>query len=231
MPLSLKYGIKSILILFLTTILLSPLLSAKDMSQQKQNKKDVKFIPIVLDDLILMIKIDNGGSGTIPATKLLKKTGQTTIYYTYDDGYYEKGVTPSYSRTNEVVTDHVTGLEWQDNAATNMVRKRWVTPANTYAGNYSDTSGDTATTYCSTLALDGGGWRLPTVQELQSIVVIDGADNPSIDTTIFVNYSATDSWSSTTSARYSTDAWIVIFSSGSTYDAHKGDINGVRCVR
>lgn len=54
-----------------------------------------------------------------PALKL-KKTGQTVSYYANDDGDYQKGITPSYSRDDakEVVTDNVTGLMWQDDATT-----------------------------------------------------------------------------------------------------------------
>jgi len=122
---------------------------------------------------------------------LLKKTGQTTSFYTGDDGYYQKGVTPSYSRANEVVTDHITGLQWQDNE---VVEKKW-----------TDSTGETAAAYCSNLSLDGGGWRLPTIKELQSIVVEKYVENGSlevgIDTSVFVNY-ATNTynyyWSSTT---------------------------------
>jgi len=156
-----------------------------------------------------------------------KKTGQTKSYDAggnevtdgsiKDDGYYQKGVTPSYTRddVNNIVTDHITGLQWQDNAEAKTITKDWAD----------------AQTYCSSLSLDGGGWRLPTVQELQSIVV-DGAYNPSIDTTAFVNYISSDGyWSSTTYANYTSSAWIVGFSNGSTDYSNKTTTSYVRCVR
>ena len=52
------------------------------------------------------------------AVKVLK-TGQTTSYAANDDGTYQKGVARSYTRNGAsgIVTDNVTGLQWQDNAA------------------------------------------------------------------------------------------------------------------
>ncbi|MEA1954128.1 MAG: DUF1566 domain-containing protein, partial [Campylobacterota bacterium] len=163
----------------------------------------------------------------------LKKTGQTIIYYQGDDGYYEKGVTSHYTRDDakEVVTDHLTNLEWADDASVASVRKQWVTQANYDAGNYFDTSGDTATTYCATLALDGGGWRLPTIEELVGLSDY-GRHTPAIDP-VFVNVDGSLStyWSSTSNASYSSTAWLVSFYSGTQSYGSK-DYNGyVRCVR
>jgi len=123
--------------------------------------------------------------GELSATTL-KQTGQTVSYYAGDDGDYEKGITPSYTRDDakEVVTDNVTGLMWQDD--NNIVSKQWITSANYNAGNYSDTSGDTATTYCSNLTLGGySNWRVPTLVELESIIDYSVL-NLSIDS-VFIN--------------------------------------------
>jgi len=66
-------------------------------------------------------------NSAVATSTQVKKTGQTKSYDTdgnevtdgsiKDDGYYQKGVTPSYTRddTTEIVTDHITGLQWQDN--------------------------------------------------------------------------------------------------------------------
>jgi len=79
----------------------------------------------------------------IPST--LKKTGQTKSYKASgdevtdgsikDDGTYQTGVAHSYTRdaTNKTVTDNVTGLIWQDDDAT-PVLKSWVN-AILYCGN------------------------------------------------------------------------------------------------
>jgi hypothetical protein len=150
---------------------------------------------------------------TSTSTTTLKKTGQTTSYYTGDDGTYQTGVTPSYSRANEVVTDHVTGLEWQDDAEAKTVTKNWVD----------------AQTHCSALGLDGGGWRLPSRKELVSLSDY-GRSSPAIDP-VFTNVASYFYWSSTTSAGRSSLAWGVYF-----YDGYQGSYRKsysfyVRCVR
>ena len=163
---------------------------------------------------------------SVATSVLLKKTGQTTSFYTGDDGYYQKGVTPSYSRANEVITDHITGLQWQDNE---VVEKRWTNPFD---------SGDTAAAYCSNLSLDGGGWRLPTIKELQSIVVEKYFENGSlevgIDTSVFLNY-ATNTynyyWSSTTYAPLPNYALAMQLYGANMGHQPKTTGYSVRCVR
>lgn len=90
------------------------------------------------------------------------KTGQTLSYdesgiivsngSVKDDGYYQAGVARSYSRDGDIVIDNTTGLQWQD---TESVQKQWLTQDNYDDGNCSDTSGDTATTYCEDFSLGG----------------------------------------------------------------------------
>ncbi|MBU1684614.1 DUF1566 domain-containing protein [Patescibacteria group bacterium] len=173
----------------------------------------------------------------------LKKTGQTISYDTdgnevadgtaRDDGHYQKGTTPSYTRDddNETVTDNLTGLMWQDDQVVSSVTKPWVTQANYDAGNYSDTTGDTATTYCDELVMGGHeDWRLPTSVELKGIVDY-GKRNPSIDTTKFQNTASSSYWSSTTVLGNEDNAWGVDFYHGNDYWNNKSYSYYVRCVR
>jgi Protein of unknown function (DUF1566) len=51
---------------------------------------------------------------------------------------------------NSVITDHVTGLEW-------------------YVGPSPDNNWHEAKAWTENLTVDGGGWRMPTVPELQAI--------------------------------------------------------------
>jgi hypothetical protein len=140
------------------------------------------------------------------------KTGQTMVYKTGDDGTYQSGTARSYSRSAAgVVTDNATGLEWQDDAVS--IRMKW----------------SVAGTYCTNLALDGGGWRLPSIEELVSITD-KSRTNPSIDP-IFQNVPSYTYWSSTTDASDSSVVWLVDFFIGIDYWYSKIGSYNVRCVR
>ncbi len=169
----------------------------------------------------------------------LLKTGQTISYDTdgtvvtdgsvKDDGFYQIGKARSYSRSAAgVVTDQITGLEWQDNV--DSAYKSWLTLENYTNGNYHDTSGDTATTYCSDLTLDGGEWRLPSIEELETLVD-NGKYNPSVTENIFEHISSSRYWSSTADAYATSYAWIVHFGYGNSNGGYKTDDYYVRCVR
>ncbi len=192
------------------------------------------------------------GTNTTTTTSRLKKTGQTQSYDTdgnevtdgslKDDGYYQAGVEPSYTRDEStgIVTDHITGLQWQDDA--DPVSKPWLTQENhdKCTGNNGqtqsdtacyDTSGDTAATYCEGLSLGGyNDWRLPTAKELDGIVDY-GQYYPAIDPVF--EHTATDSyWSSSTHEGYHGSAWSVDFRYGDRYYLNEKDYSYyVRCVR
>jgi len=198
------------------------------------------FAKIVLIGLILAGVSGCGGGGGTPTSdtappapiQQLKKTGQTKIYDASgaehtraeadsnaslrDDGYYQTGVTPNYTRddTKNIVTDHITGLEWQDDAEASSVTKNW----------------EDAKSYCSTLPLDGGRWRLPTIDELMYIAD-RSKRNPAIDTTWFQNVVSGFYWSSTTDVRNEDFAWYVYFYGGSDFWIDKSHAYHVRCVR
>jgi hypothetical protein len=151
-------------------------------------------------------------------TSLLKKTGQTTSYTPFDDGYYQIGVTPSYTRddTKEIVTDNVTGLMWQDDSEAKTVTRNW----------------QGVKDYCDGLTLGGySDWRLPAVEELESIVDY-GRQYPSINP-VFVNVTTNDTyyWSSTSVSGSTNDAWFVNFYDGYVDDYNKNYNYYVRCVR
>ncbi len=153
----------------------------------------------------------------------LLKTGQTVSYEANgtvsndgsikDDGFYQKGVERSYSRSIiGVVTDHVTGLQWQDDEIDNS---EWAT----------------AITYCTNLPLDGGGWRLPTIEELETLVD-RGTSYPALTEGVFVNGWLHGSlWSSTNLVADETYAYTVVFSTGLTSSSQKTSYQDVKCVR
>jgi len=148
------------------------------------------------------------------------------------EAYMYETMKNRYIRDNskEVVLDVSTNLMWQDDVAAQTVQKKWVTTANYNAGNYFDTSGDTATTYCTNLSLGGyTDWRLPSKEELFGIVK-STVSNPSISN-IFQHTVSSFYWSSTTYASASNFAWIVYFSNGTQDGLTKGTHYYVRCVR
>jgi len=124
--------------------------------------------------------------------------------YGYDksNSYYVRAVRGGQSESLDnlvvngdgTVTDTSTGLMWQQVTAGSMI---W----------------EQAIGYCENLSLGGyTDWRLPNLNELQSIVDYN-RDNPAIDTnafsTIWSNY-----LSSTTFAYITSHAWLVNFSLG-----------------
>ena len=184
--------------------------------------------------------VDNGGleSGYSEAeittsfpfrSSLLKQTGQTKSYNTSgnevtnnslkDDGYYRSGLAPSYKRTNDIVTDNVTGLEWQDDVAVKNNKR-----------SFSD-----AKSYCQALPLEGKGWRLPTLNELKSI--IDYSNYESAINAEFQNRytgggaGSTGYWATTPNNKI----WGMFSYSGFSYPFTTQEANGkkflIRCVR
>ena len=156
----------------------------------------------------------------IQANGPVLQTGQTQSYDAEgivvtdgsikDDGYYQAGVSRSYSRDGDIVIDNATGLQWEDNES---IVKRWVLAEN-YNGNDSNTSGDTATTYCEEFTLgDYEDWRLPSVQELHTI--INSAETlPAVNNGVFTNIASTYYWTSTSYFDFPYAAFMLDFYTG-----------------
>jgi len=146
-----------------------------------------------------------------------------------------------------IVTDHTTGLMWQDNAdvADNTKQLPWLTQADyneceTAVDNHEDDPAickntppkdETAQKYCFDLELGGlTDWRLPTKKELEGIVK-EGVGSPTISG-VFQHIDSSFSlyWSSTYYS--SKEAWIIQFSDGHlTSGNREHEAVHVRCVR
>ena len=142
----------------------------------------------------------------------------------------------------EIVTDIATKLMWQDNEDANTIEKQWQTfkkyelcleaieRGEEELGRCEDTSGDTATTYCSALELGGyNNWRLPTRDELFGIVKSD-VGTPTISG-VFQNTASLYYWSATNDASKTGSAWRVFFHHGVTSSDIKSYHASIRCVR
>ncbi len=179
-----------------------------------------------------LVGVDGDKSKNLPietntTCKPLPKTGQIRVHHVDDDGYLKKGSTRSYTRDSQIVTDNSTGIMWQDSE---NIKKPWVTQENYISGNYTDTSGDTAATYCKNLTLgEHVDWRLPTSDELYYLSD-KGLEKPSIDHA-FQNITFDDSYWSSTASKTISKAWYVNFDDGYKEDANKSSNFFVRCVR
>ncbi len=96
-----------------------------------------------------------------------------------------------------VVTDQVTGLQWQQNTT------------------FEDGGADwkDALAHCEGLSYAGNDdWRLPDVTELLSIVDEKKEEAPAINAVFFPNFDAgSGHWTSTTSRKTGTSAYVVYF--------------------
>ncbi len=145
------------------------------------------------------------------------KTGQTRSYTIGDDGTYTLGRERSFTRNNEkeIVTDNITKLQWQDDEIVKTVKVNWATAT---------------TTTCQNLTLGGySDWRLPSIEELESIVNY-GAFAPA-KYSEFLNMSYNNYWSSHSDVEDSIFAWYVNFYEGNNTLTFKSDSSYIRCVR
>lgn len=119
-----------------------------------------------------------------------------------------------------IVTDSITGLQWQDYYGPNnpgIKRTLW----------------KNAVDYCNDLVLGGySDWRLPNINELGTIISF-GKRNPSISNQFVYINEKYGYWSSTNAAMYEypKSAWLIFFGSGSQQYREKDDRHYVRCVR
>jgi hypothetical protein len=91
-----------------------------------------------------------------------------------------------------------------------------------------------AKTYCTTVALPGTGWRLPTVKEIVTIADFSKTSpGPTLDTSAngFLSGTADQFWSATPYAGDPTQAWDFSFSNGGMSNASVTTTYHARCVR
>ena len=123
--------------------------------------------------------------------------------------------------TSGTVYDRKTKLTWQ----------QAVPQTGAYTWGSASTPG-TAQSYCATLSVGGGGWRLPTVGELLTLVdYTQPGGSAMIDPTFFADTPPSAFWSSTPVAGAASDAWYVYFLYGYSYVVSVSGTGYVRCVR
>jgi hypothetical protein len=118
------------------------------------------------------------------------------------------------------VKDNTTGLVWQKCS-------KGLIGADCSLGTADTDSWTNAINYCSSLNLAGKTWRLPNINELNSLA--DRTKSSFIDTTFFPS-NQSHYWSSTTDSGLNTHGWHVDFDTGEVSDTDKNYFNYVRCV-
>jgi hypothetical protein len=119
---------------------------------------------------------------------------------------------PQYQISGGTVLDPATNLTWQRGLDGTV--RTW----------------EQARDYCSGLALAGGGWRLPTMSELQSLID-ETVKEPAIDRAAFPNTPSEGFWASTPLAGMPPYYWFVSFDRGIAYNAVPTHLYNTRCVR
>ncbi len=170
------------------------------------------------------------------------KSGQTTVYAAGDNGTNQTGAARGYTGPTAhgtytgdyTTTDNATGLVWK--TCTQGLSGATCATGTAVTLTWANASADVANG-CNALnsANSGNGyaglktWRLPTIQELETLSDYSRT-NPSIDTTVFPATLAKSYWSSTTFAAFTTNAWVVSFSSGEVSYFVNSNSSYVRCV-
>ena len=157
---------------------------------------------------------NNSSSITCPSSPSTDFYGQDAYYASLGKCTPQSFTVQTISNP-KVVVDNNTGLMWQQKIS---IKYKW----------------DDAVSYCNSLS-DGGysDWRLPTPQELMTIIDNSNTKEPSIDTTYFPNTPSNYFWSSSTVVSNTSFAWFVDFTSGNMNGTtgYKANTNYVRCVR
>lgn len=121
-----------------------------------------------------------------------------------------------FTASGGVITDHNTQLSWQQNLGVTGTTQCFVDQMN---GCYS---ANEAYLYCFSLSLAGGGWRMPTIFELSTILEDDG--------TMDLQFQGNGAvWSSSRYASSMGSSWYL----ANKWTDYAPDTEGfyVRCVR
>jgi hypothetical protein len=131
-------------------------------------------------------------------------------------------VGPYADNDDGTVTDTSTNLRWRKCS-------RGQTNDATCTGAATIATWQQALQYCNGLTQASKSWRLPSVNELQSLVKY-AVYNPSIEVTKFPATIAGYYWSATTYASSTTYAWLVYFYNGYAFTNGKTGSYYARCV-
>ena len=157
---------------------------------------------------------DDGSAWLIHSGLSLHITGgKSGDYYVRCVRKGEVAKPSNFSRSGDIVTDGVTGLQWQDDSVGSTMT--WID----------------AIDHCEELTLGGDeDWRLPNVNELSSIVDYTSY-RPSIDTSVFEHTAVTPKYFTSTQFQNGSNVFSISFDDGRHYNNGRTQSLFVRCVR
>jgi hypothetical protein len=168
-------------------------------------------ISIVVNPAVTLVSMPTG----------ILKTGQIISYRDGDDGFYQKGNFRNFiiSNSGNLVWQKCSGgQDNSNNCLNNPTTKTW----------------EQAKIYCENLNLDGKVWRLPSINELSSLLNYNNVDIPRIDNLFASNTAPRRYWTDSKFSvnNSSSEAWNINFSSGgiNTDTIVYNDISSVRCI-
>ena len=156
----------------------------------------------------LAVRLVRGGQTFAPLLGITRPTGD----------YVDNG--------NGTVTHTPTNLTWKRCAE----GQTWT--GSTCSGTASTYTFDQANTLTGTSFADQSDWRVPTEDELVSLVDYSvPAPHPTINSSVFPATPRSNFWSGSPDAIDSSLAWVVYFSNGNAYGDGRSDGDAVRLVR
>ncbi|MBF0316958.1 MAG: DUF1566 domain-containing protein [Nitrospirae bacterium] len=177
-----------------------------------------RVVLVVMIFLLLLPVTVTAGTVSLP------QTGQSTGYVAGDDGTLRKGVawpSPRFSDNgDQTVTDNLTGLVWTKDAGTPTV-------GSCTGGKMTwQAALDYVACLNAATALGHTDWRLPNINELESLVHLGQADSSAwLGLHGFTNVQTDTYWSSTTFVHDTATAWLVHFIDGDVFFKGKSDVN------
>jgi len=160
----------------------------------------------------------------------LPRSGQTLIYASGDDGYFQAGTdlpNPRFTDNGDgTMTDNLTGLMWLKDGG--CLYKTWSSALTTIA----DFTGNPGKYHCAEYSGSYNDWRLPNVKEIESLINYGVSNLASwLNTSGFKNVKSYNYWVSTSYAGSKTSAWAVNLVNGTNAYSSKYGYNYILPVR
>lgn len=179
--------------------------------------------PVTITDIVNSEALEIIPPQRIPLSTGGSRTDGLVRNYTVDTSYEAWDSSAGEYVFQAIVIDHNTGLMWKRCLA-------GMSGADCSTGTPGAWVPNDARIQCSSTHAGYSGWRLPTIEELTSLIDYSVSVGVKVDQDIFPNFDRSSVWSSTVGDT-SGDRWFVQFSGPSTAQYPSHHSFGVLCVR